>query len=210
MNSLLRNGILGIILLALAAGFYLNKDMFFSASDSLMQTEDTDKSTSEGEPAKKKSTNAAADNFSKYYANIHGDGGDGPKIRNNIIYLSEPKGDLEQILQAKEKIARPYKRNWHGSTESRPFRKDETLYNKLKEYAAKDHLELIWWLNRDFIIKDPFRINKNILQTGYQVGKAVEGHFQQGINIYFCYKHRTLVLISGSKSYLENQCILVQ
>jgi len=209
MNFWLRNGILGIILLGLAFGFYINKDFFFALSESSMEIEEVSDDSPEIETDKKESTNAAADNFSKYYANIHGTGS-GPRIVNNVIYLEDPKGDLEQILQAKEKIARPYKRNWHGSTESRPFRKDETLYNKLKEYAAKDRLELIWWLNRDFIIKDPFRINKNILQTGYQVGKAVEGHFQNGINIYFCYKHRALVLIDGSKSYLEKQCILVQ
>ncbi len=203
MNFWLRNGILGIILLGLAYGFYLNKDFFFNEAEEVNANQNAE------EPIKKKSTNAAADNFSKYYANIHGDG-TGPKIINNVIYLEDPKGDLEQILQAKEKIVRPYKRNWRGSTESRPFRKGDTLYNKLKEYAAKDRLELIWWINRDFIIKDPFRIHKNILQTGYQVGKAVEGHFQQGLNIYFCYKHRALVLIEGSKSYLNNKCLLIQ
>ena len=35
---------------------------------------------------------------------IYGDGidGKGPKIRNNIIFLPEPRGNLIEILQARE------------------------------------------------------------------------------------------------------------
>ena len=130
----------------------------------------------------------------------------GPKIKNNVVYLPEPQGDLINILEARRMVTRPYRKNWRGSIQSRPFRQGETLFQKLSEFASQEGLELIWWLNRDFIVKDPFRINKNILATSFQVGKAVEGHFQNGMSIYFCYQHRALVMIEDTHEYLNREC----
>ena len=55
----------------------------------------------------------------------------GPKVRNNIVYLPEPSGDLAQILEAKRLITRPLRKNWTGNTENHPFRLGETLFQKL-------------------------------------------------------------------------------
>ena len=41
------------------------------------------------------------------------------------------------------------------------------------------------------------------------VGKAIEGHFENGLSIYFCNKHRAIVLIEYSIPYLTNECILL-
>jgi len=117
---------------------------------------------------------------------------------------------LVKILQAREMVVRPYRKNWRGTKSSRPFRKGETLYQKLAEYSSGDGLEVIWWLNKDFIVKDPFRIDKNILKTAKQIGQAVAGHFQEGINSYFCYRQRTLVFINEPLKYLEEECILLK
>ncbi|MBL4899757.1 MAG: TcpQ domain-containing protein, partial [Colwellia sp.] len=115
-----------------------------------------------------------------------------------------------EILQAKERVVRPYKESWQGTTASRTFRKGQTLYQKLAEYAEQDGLQVIWWLNRDFIIKDAFRIEKNILKTAYQIGEAVAGHFPEGISSYFCYRQRTLVFINEAPDYLNDQCSLLK
>jgi hypothetical protein len=158
----------------------------------------------------KKKTNAAADGLSKFYASINPDmNTKGPRIKKNVVYLPDPKGDLVKILEGRRMVVRPYRKNWKGSKESRPFRKGNTLYQKLSEYAGNDNLEVIWWLNRDFVIKDAFRINKNIIDTAYSVGKAVEGHFQGGMHIFFCYSHRALVLIDEPTEYLNDECLLL-
>jgi len=225
MNFWLRNLILGTFLVVLAWAFFANQDFLLSLDHPANQigntTEETaaaTTSTAETQPlATKKYTkerkveNAAAAGLSKFYANLYGDDdSDGPKIRNNIIYLPEPKGDLEKLLQAREMIVRPYRKNWHGSIESRPFRKGETIYQKLSQYSTDDGIELIWWLNRDYIVKDPFRIEKNILKTAYQVGKAVEGHFESGLSIFFCYRHRAVVIIeSMPRPFLDEECTLL-
>ena len=231
MNFWLRNILLGLILTALAWAFLANQDFLLSLDGSSEKTDESTITTTEAAtesvtdsvPQKAKSkagdyqqgrttTNAAALGLSKFYANLHGDmDGKGPKIRNNIVYLPDPKGDLEKLLQAREKVVRPYKRNWHGSIESRPFRRGETLNQKLAEYSEKDGVELIWWLNRDYVIKAPFRIEKNIIETAFQVAKAIEGHFESGLSIFFCNRQRAIIIIeSAPQAFLDEECILLK
>ena len=227
MNFWLRNLILGTFLAALAWGFFANQDFLLSLDGSLGQVDEStitkDKSVNtptaqDGTSKAKKyqqgrsSDNPAAIGLSKFYANLHGDmSGKGPKIRNNIVYLPDPKGDIEKLLQAREMVVRPYKENWQGSVESRPFRRGETLNQKLAEYSEKDGLDLIWWLNRDYVIKDPFRIERNILKTTFQVAKAIEGHFESGLSIFFCHRQRAIVVIeSAPQAFLEEECTLLK
>jgi hypothetical protein len=220
MNFWLRNLIFGVILAGLAAALLLNQDLLFSISQDLMPEEDITTTESSATPnAKKpkikkyeeKNKNAAADGLSRFYANLHGDDeSDGPKIRNNIVYLPSPTGDLVKILEARRMVTRPLRKNWKGSGSNHPFRLGETLFQKLSEYAENEGLEVLWWLDRDFVVKDPFRINKEIVATAYQVGKAVAGHFEEGISVYFCYQQRTLVLVEDEEQpYLDKECIIL-
>jgi len=216
MGFWIRNAILAVVLIGLAVAFFLNKDLLLALDQEEVQASTTkvesDKDTADGtkKPKKKpKDTNAAADGLSNFYAKIYGSKKD-RKIRNNIIYLPDPQGDLVEILQAREMIVRPFRKDWSGTKASRSFRKGETLYQKLSEYSADDGLEIIWWLNRDLIVKDAFRINKNILKMASQIGNAVAGHFPEGINSYFCYRQRTLVLVSEPPTYLDEECILLR
>ena len=226
MNFWLRNIILGLLLTVLAWGFFANQDFLLSLDGSLGKVDQSAlsnsvtsvtplpqqaKSSAADYQQGRTSTNAAAIGLSKYYANLRGDmDGKGPKIRNYIVYLPEPKGDLTKLLQAREMMVRPYKKNWQGSIESRPFRRGETLNQKLAEYSDKDGIDLIWWLNRDYVVKDPFRIEKNILKTSFQVAKAIEGHFESGLSIFFCNRQRAIVIIeSAPQPFLDEECILL-
>ena len=226
MNFWLRNIILGLLLTVLAWGFFANQDFLLSLDGSLGKVDQSAisssvtsvtpqpqqaKSSANNYQQSRTSTNAAAIGLSRFYANLHGDmDGKGPKIRNNIVYLPEPKGDLTKLLQAREMVVRPYKKNWQGSIESRPFRRGETLNQKLAEYSDKDGIDLIWWLNRDYVVKDPFRIEKDILKTSFQVAKAIEGHFESGLSIFFCNRQRAIVIIeSAPQPFLDEECILL-
>ncbi len=228
MGFWVRNIIFAIILIALAYGFFANQDLLLSLDGAFEQESATEvvplkeptpkpastttTTTKSQYQQSKKTANAAAEGLSNFYAKIYGDGIDkkGPRIRNNVIFLPDPRGDLLEILQAREMIVRPYRANWQGTTASRAFRKGETLYQKLAEYAGQEGLEIIWWLNMDFIIKDAFRIDKNILKTAYQIGEAVSGHFPEGISSFFCYRQRTLVFINEAPDYLNEECTVLK
>lgn len=229
MGFWIRYIVFGVVL-AIAAYFLLiNQGLISSIAETFLgedevvevvDTEDGTTSTSEdsAQPAeekievpvkkvKKKSSNAAAEGLSRFYASINpSPDGKGPRIRDNIVYLPEPKGNLKNLLEARKKTTTPLRKNWRGDKDARPFRTGETLYQKLSEYATEQGVEVMWRLDRDFLIKDPFRIDKDVLKTAFQIGKAVEGHFQDGISIFFCYNQRALVLISGENGYLEAEC----
>jgi len=218
MSFWLRNIVLASILIVLAYLLFDNQEALFSMAEQgaeegsvLLASDGSSTQSPVNKPIKKasskKSSNAAADGLSRFYASINPDmNSKGPKIRNNIVFLPDPSGNLIKILEARKMITRPYRKSWEGNTESRPFRKGHTILQKLTEYANNEGLEIIWWLNRDFVIKDPFRIEKNILETSFQLGRSVEGHFENGIKVFFCYRHRALVFIDEPIDYLTDEC----
>ena len=218
MGFWIRNTILAVVLIGLAVAFFLYKDVLLTSNQEAQPLSSSEVNSKKALSEEKKvlkpktavtSDNAAAEGLSNFYAKIYGDNSK-KKIRNNVIFLPDPQGDIVKILQAREMVVRPFSKNWRGSEASRPFRKGETLYQKLVEYAESDGLEVLWWLNKDFIVKDPFRIEKNMLKTAKQVGQAVSGHFPEGISSYFCYRQRTLVFINEPPSYLDEECILLK
>lgn len=227
MDFWLRNGIFAIILSVIAYFLLANQELLIAIGDSVIgssqtesqqpigtaekgQTTTVDKGKKVSEP--KESTNKAADGLSRFYANLHGsdDNEDGPQIRNGVVYLPEPKGNLELLLEAKAMVTRPLKENWRSDKKSLPFRTGQTLLQKMTEYAENEGLEVIWRLNRDLLIKDPFRINKDILQTAYQLGMALHGYFPEGVDVYFCYKQRSIVFQTGPHEYMADNCKLLQ
>jgi Toxin co-regulated pilus biosynthesis protein Q len=221
MNFWIRTTIFGVILLGLAYFLFANQESLFEIIESTeaeMSVEGAATATKKEkvvqqprEFAKKalKTDNAAAQGLSRFYANLHGEYGEEAKIRNNIVFLPDPTGNLTEILEAKAKITRPLRVSWRGNTEARPFRKGETLFQKLSEYAENEGLEVLWWLNKDLIIKDPFRINKELLYTAYLIGNAVQGHFPNGVVAYFCYNQRSIVIIEEDIEYLQKECELL-
>jgi hypothetical protein len=225
MMSWLRKIIFGLVLLTVIIYLFQNKALLKTISDEwqvssntneAVSTEATTKEADKVKPtvkAKKittKSTNAAADGLSKFYASINPDmNKKGPRIIKGVIYLPEPDDNLTQILEDRLQVVLPLKSNWIGPVVSRPFRKGFTLFQKLSENAALDKLEVIWWLNRDLVINDPFRINKDILKTAYQLGEAMEGHFINGVSTYFCYNHKAIIVIEGTEKYLDENCRLL-
>ena len=230
MNFWVRYGVLGILLSGLAYYLLANHELITSlAENTLGEAEATPEQVTPAESntpattppvteppqhAKKpltSSKNKAAEGLSTFYASIHGpsEKGDAPKIRNNVVYLPEPRGDLAKLLETKTITTSPLKKTWQGSIESRRFRTGATLFQKLVEYAEQDGLEVMWRLNRDLVIKDPFRINKDILATAYQLGIALDGHFPEGVDVYFCYQQRTIVFQTGEQDYLTENCRLL-
>ncbi|WP_448211291.1 TcpQ domain-containing protein [Colwellia sp. MEBiC06753] len=222
MSFWIRNGIFALILSTLAYILLTNHELILSlggesSSDAkkeappVIDDVPTKPVQSYNEPEKIVQKNKAAEGLSRFYANLQGEDEDeeGPKIRNNVVFLDEPKGDLETLLQAKAMVTRPLKPNWQSDKVNRPFRQGFTLLQKLMEYAEDEGLEVIWRLNRDLIIKDPFRIDKDILQTAYQIGAGISGHFPEGVSVYFCYQQRAIVFNTGPNEYLDTECRLL-
>ena len=220
MGFWVRKTIFGIVLIIIAYLLLANQELLVSlAMGDGSDTEESEMNSPVAEkviddvPQKappKKKVNSAAEGLSRFYASINPsfEEGQGPRIRDNVVYLDKPAGDLEKILEAKKNVTRPLRKSWRGDKASRAFRTGQTLYQKLSEYGEEQGIEVLWRLDKDFIVKDPFRINNNLVKTAFQVGKAVEGHFENGINIYFCHQHKALVLTDQELGYLDTECQL--
>lgn len=219
MNFWLRNIVLGILLLGLLYAFFANQELLLSLDPNYKSetelTDNTDNAETNDDIStdqdksgiKINSDNAAAEGLSNFYASIRADiDKKGPKIRNNVVFLPDPKGSLEKILEARRMVTRPLMKTWKGKKANRPFRKGETLFQKLSQYANDDGLEVIWWLNRDLVVKDAFRIDKTVIHTAYLIGLAIEGHFPNGLSSYFCYQQRAIVIVEGNMDYLNKEC----
>ncbi|GHE84279.1 TcpQ domain-containing protein [Thalassotalea profundi] len=212
---------LALILVVLAYYLFANKEVLFTevATETLTteevladkaQADESLHNEAEEPEIIKKQKNAAAEGLSRFYANLRGtDEESGPRVKNNVVYLPEPKGDLVDILIAKKMVTRPLRSNWRSNNKNAAFRVGFTLNQKLSEYAQESGLEVIWWLDKDFLVKDPFRINKDIVQMTYQISQAIQGHFEEGIKAYFCNQHRTLIITEKSYEYLDEECILL-
>lgn len=217
----IRNVGFALILAVLAYFLFANKDILFTetAKETLTteevladkaQADETLHDNSEIPTVTENEKNAAAAGLSRFYANLRGtDEESGPRVKNNIVYLPEPKGDLVDILIAKKMVTRPLRSNWRSSEKNAAFRIGFTLNQKLSEYAEESGLDVIWWLDKDFLIKDPFRINKDIVQMTYQVSQAIQGHFPNGVKAYFCNQHRTLIVTEKDYEYLDEECVLL-
>lgn len=228
MKFWILNLIIGIVLVGLAVVFFTNQELFITEAPLTIEEQQTQEvETSQQELDRKlqekiekgaeellpkgEGKNKAADGLSNFYAQLNPDlGTSGPKIRNNVVYLPDPSGDLVKTLEARRMVTRPLRKTWQSARVARPFRLGETILQKLTEYAKEEGLSIIWWLNRDFLVKSPFRVKKTISRTAFQLAKSVEGHFQNGVNVFFCYQQRTIVVIDEPISYLVDECLLVE
>ena len=214
-----RNIIFGLILICLAAYFFINKDLMMSSLNTemvevspkvdMVKPKATVTPTTTAKKNKEdKSTNKAAEALSKFYANINAEdiGKYGPVVRNNIVYLPALEDDLELLLDERIKVVTPLPEHWQGASQSYPFRTGETIFKRLLAFAEKDELTVFWRLSKDFIVKDNFRVNKNVLKTALQLGQSIAGHFPNGLSVYFCYQSKSIVMIEGTKSFLDERC----
>ena len=223
MSFWIRNFVFAGVLIALAYYLLVNQEALLFIQKTIEQEASSDQAQETAakpvekaiiEPPQKSikkvsKGNPAAEGLSRFYANVYGGDEKDLRVRDNIVYLSLPQQPIDTVLTAKAKVTRPYKEAWRGAKENRPFRKGETLLQKITEYAKQEGLEVMWWLEKDFLIKDPFRIDQELLKTAYQIGKSVEGHFPNGLKVYFCHLQRSIVFIENDTDYLQNNCQLI-
>jgi hypothetical protein len=117
MGFWIRNAIVAIVLIGLGVAFFINKDLLLSsdqnepeAATAQVKTENDPTKSPQKPGSPQKKANAAADGLSNFYAKIYGEKED-RKVRNNVIFLPEPQGDLVEILQAREMMVRPYRKS---------------------------------------------------------------------------------------------------
>ncbi len=113
---------------------------------------------------------------------------------------------LAERLQKMESLQKPLPSNWVGEYKHRSFKAGSTLRNSIISFAQSEGLQVIWELNRDFIIKHGFQIDNSIVGSLDEIARAIDSNFQGTVKTYVCPKQRSLVITAVISQYLKDNC----
>ncbi|AWB67634.1 hypothetical protein C2869_14845 [Saccharobesus litoralis] len=125
-----------------------------------------------------------------------------------VVELNNAKTiDIDKQLAALSKVTRPVEGKWSGRVKQYEFTRGTTLKTELSKIAEKELVNLVWWLDRDYVVKHPFKVTSNAIGTLYQVTKAIDADFVSQVHGYFCPQQRALVISDKMTDYLRSDCI---
>ena len=113
---------------------------------------------------------------------------------------------LGERLQKMESLQKPVSERWVGEHKHRTFKAGSTLRSAITDYAQSEGMQVIWELDKDFIVKHPFQLDDSILGSLKMIANAVDANFDGEVKAYMCPRQRSLVITSKSSEYLEKQC----
>ena len=94
-----------------------------------------------------------------------------------VIGVKIPNKPLGERLQKMESLQKAPLNGWVGEQKHRTFKAGSTLRSAITDYAQSEGIQVIWELDRDFIIKYPFQIDDSLLGSLKMIGKAIDAHF---------------------------------
>ncbi|ASM55211.1 hypothetical protein PNIG_a3305 [Pseudoalteromonas nigrifaciens] len=153
----------------------------------------------------KESNNAAAQGLSRFYSSIRN------KVSSEqgkfVLQLKKPEQTLERVLAERMRIIEPIPKTWTGKIEPRRFENGSTLKKALSQYASNEGIELYWYLSKDYVVKDHFRVDSNFTSTLYQVGRAINDDFENEVYTYLCHKQRAAVITELPSEFVRTNCL---
>ena len=123
-----------------------------------------------------------------------------------VIDLKKPDSTLTQELQKIGVATRSVSGAWVGERKNRRFVKGDTLRERMQDMAAEENMHLIWWLDRDFVVKLPFRVEETTVGTLYKMSTAIDSDFERDVYAFFCPIQRTMVVTDIVEHYVRENC----
>ena len=151
-------------------------------------------------------SNAAAEGLSNFYNSFRSTLSSMTEREKYVIQLDEPDTTLaEQLRQRRTSNKIPA--HWRGEIKARRFDKGDTLKEVMSDFAKQEGIEFLWYLDKDYVIKDNFRVDETFITTLYQVSKAIDSDFENTVYGFFCYKHSTAVITENPTRYVRDNCV---
>ncbi|MGS2719786.1 toxin co-regulated pilus biosynthesis Q family protein [Paraglaciecola aestuariivivens] len=113
---------------------------------------------------------------------------------------------LDNRLKKMESLQKPISGRWVGEHKHRSFKAGSTLRTAITDYAQSEGMQVIWELNRDFIVKHPFQLDDSILGSLDAIATAIDTSFDGEVKAYMCPRQRSLVITAKPTEYLEKNC----
>lgn len=128
------------------------------------------------------------------------------KIGDFVTELNLPEKPLADRLKNMESLQKPSAERWVGEHKFRTFKAGSTLREAITNYAELEGMQLIWELDRDFIVKSQFQMDNDIVGSLYKIAKAIDSNFDGEVRAFICPKQRSLVITDAVSAYLTNEC----
>ncbi|WP_213610626.1 toxin co-regulated pilus biosynthesis Q family protein [Pseudoalteromonas sp.] len=157
----------------------------------------------------KQTTNAAAEGFSRFYASIRNRINTDKNNNKFVIQLDKPDLSLDRALNQRSFVVKPMPLNWSGKTGPRRFQRDETLRTVLTQYADNEGVKLLWYLDKDYVVKDHFRIDGSFNSALYRVSRSINDDFENEVYAFFCPKQRAAVITELPSEFVRSNCLKI-
>lgn len=131
-------------------------------------------------------------------------------IGDFVMQLNVDQRPLAARLKSMESIQKPISNRWVGEHKYRSFKAGSTVREAITGFAQLEGMQLIWELDKDFIIKNQFQMDNTVTGSLGKIANAVDGSFEGEVKAYICPKQRSLVITEENTPYLNNHCSMVQ
>ncbi|MEI8704635.1 toxin co-regulated pilus biosynthesis Q family protein [Pseudoalteromonas sp. B62] len=153
------------------------------------------------------SKNAAAEGLSRFYSSIRNQVKSNKERDQFVLQLKKPDQTLDRVLAERGRTVDPMPTSWTGGIEPRRFESGTTLKKALSQYADNEGLALYWYLSKDYVVKDHFRVDSNFTSALYQVGRAINDDFEYEVYTYFCHKQRAAIITEKPSEFVRANCL---
>lgn len=152
--------------------------------------------------------NPAAEGFSRFYSNFRNNIQQGGNQSNNVLLLPDSNStELLAHLRRLEAQKKPLPANWRGDNLRRSFKAGDTLKQAADAYSTQEQVTLLWTLPRDYVIKQYFEIEGNMVDMLQALAVSVAPDFTSPVRVYLCANARALVLTDFDDPALRRHCI---
>lgn len=151
--------------------------------------------------------NPAAAGFSRFYSNFRNNIQQGGNQSNNVLPLPDTSStELLAHLRRLELQGKPLAANWRGANLRRTFKAGNTLKQAANEYSTQEQVTLLWTLPRDYVIKQYFEVEGNMVDMLQAIAVSVAPDFTNPVRVYLCTNARALVLTDFDDPALRRHC----
>ncbi|MEO9946813.1 toxin co-regulated pilus biosynthesis Q family protein [Paraglaciecola sp.] len=123
-----------------------------------------------------------------------------------VIEVNTSETPLSERLQKMESLQKPISGRWVGEHKHRTFKVGSTLRSAITNFAESEGMQVIWELERDFIVKHHFQLDDSILGSLNMIATAIDAEFDGEVKAYMCPKQRSLVITAKANDYLTREC----
>ncbi|RUO39328.1 hypothetical protein CWE15_09380 [Aliidiomarina taiwanensis] len=110
----------------------------------------------------------------------------------------------QSLLQRLDEIAlnteRPLPLSWSAPIQSHWFMEESTVKQNLARMAQENDLQLLWWLEKDFVVRAAFQVRADLLTTAERIALSLDSHFMYDPHAYICPQLRVLLITSDDQA----------